>query len=159
MRPQGHFFSTNRCAQWIPDVILHPKKYSQAIFLNLAKKLTRPYRCHRVIAQEGAAVLRDAQQPRAGRGRGAGGPVGGPAQRHARDGAALDGPEGELRHVWGSVRDPEAPRDSGWRARVLPREAPGDDSAEEGPGRAAGPGRVAEKNQPENISLDSNSDT
>ena len=43
MRPQGHFFSTNRCAQWIPDVILHPKKYSQAIFLNLAKKLTRPY--------------------------------------------------------------------------------------------------------------------
>ena len=25
-------------------MILHPKKYSQAIFLNLAKKLTRPYR-------------------------------------------------------------------------------------------------------------------
>ena len=52
MRPQDHFFSTNRCAQWIPDVILHPKKYSQAIFLNLAKKLTRPYQRRRQVPFE-----------------------------------------------------------------------------------------------------------
>ena len=26
-----------------PDVILHPKRHPQAIFLNLAKKLTGPY--------------------------------------------------------------------------------------------------------------------
>ena len=43
MRPQGHFFLTNRCAQWIPDVILHPNRYSRAIFPNLAKKPTRAY--------------------------------------------------------------------------------------------------------------------
>ena len=39
----GSFVFTNRCAQWIPDVILHPKKYFQAIFLNWAKKLTLAY--------------------------------------------------------------------------------------------------------------------
>ena len=43
MRLKVIFSLTNRCAQWIPDVILDPKSYSRAIFLNWAKKPTRLY--------------------------------------------------------------------------------------------------------------------
>ena len=32
----GSFCFTNRCARWIPGVIVHPKPWSLAIFLNLA---------------------------------------------------------------------------------------------------------------------------